>query len=48
MGLGTPLHKADELGKMDVVIYLISEGADLDVKDTNGRTALDYAQISKQ
>ncbi|KAJ6088408.1 Ankyrin repeat protein [Penicillium sp. IBT 16267x] len=48
MGLGTALHKAAELGKVDVVRYLISEGADLSIKDANGRTAMECAQIRGQ
>jgi ankyrin repeat protein len=46
MGLGTALHKAAELGKVDLVHYLINEGANLDIKDSNGRTALERAKIS--
>lgn len=46
MGLGTALHKAAELGKVDVVRYLISRGADTGVKDATGQTALDYAKES--
>ncbi|KAL1865605.1 hypothetical protein Plec18167_009326 [Paecilomyces lecythidis] len=45
MPLGTALHKAAELGKMDVVHYLVDEGTNLDIKDANGRTALEYAQM---
>ncbi|KAJ5640912.1 hypothetical protein N7528_000537 [Penicillium herquei] len=48
MGLGTPLHKAAELGRVDVVRYLISEGADLTIKDANGRTAMECAQMRCQ
>ncbi|KAL1869024.1 hypothetical protein Plec18167_008027 [Paecilomyces lecythidis] len=43
MGLGTPLHRAAELGKIDVVRYLISQGADVNIKDAMGQTALDCA-----
>lgn len=43
MGLGTPLHRAAELGKIDVVRYLISKGADANIKDAMGQTALDRA-----
>ncbi|KAJ5155414.1 hypothetical protein N7492_008217, partial [Penicillium capsulatum] len=38
-------HKAVELGEVDVVRYLISEGADPTIKDSNGRTAIECAQI---
>lgn len=48
MPLGTALHKAAELGKVDVVRYLVSEGANLSIKDANGRTALEYAQLLNQ
>ena len=48
MGLGTPLHKAAELGKADVARYLVSKGANLHNKDGKGRTALDYAHILNQ
>lgn len=43
MGLGTPLHRAAMLGKVDIVRYLLEKGANLHVKDLNGRTALDCA-----
>ncbi|RHZ55673.1 hypothetical protein CDV55_101647 [Aspergillus turcosus] len=48
MGLGTALHKASELGKADVVHYLIGEGADQSIKDGNGRTPMECAQMSSQ
>ncbi|KAK9851474.1 hypothetical protein MYU51_009815 [Penicillium brevicompactum] len=48
MGLGTALHKAAELGKVDVVNFLISEGADQGIKDANGRTPIDCARMSNQ
>lgn len=48
MGLGTALHKAVELGKVDIVRYLISEGADLSIKDSNGRMAIECAQMLNQ
>lgn len=46
MGLGTPLHRASELGKVDVVRYLLSKGANQDIKDTKGRIPLECAQMS--
>ncbi|RAH66088.1 ankyrin repeat domain-containing protein [Aspergillus aculeatinus CBS 121060] len=46
MALGTAVHKAAELGRADVVCYLVSEGANLGIKDTKGRTALECAQMS--
>ena len=48
MGLGTALHKAAELGNVDAVRYLIGEGADRSIKDTNGRTAIELAQMLNQ
>lgn len=45
MGLGMVLHKASELGKVDVVSYLINETAKQFVKDANGRTAVDSARM---
>jgi len=43
-GLGTPLHRAVELGKGDAVRYLLEMGADRSMKDTRGRTLLDIAK----
>ncbi|RLM00455.1 hypothetical protein CFD26_106099 [Aspergillus turcosus] len=43
-GLGTALHRAAELGKVDVVCYLIQEGADPSIRDSKGRTAVDCAR----
>lgn len=48
MSFGTALHKAVELRKVEVVRFLISEGASLDIKDTNGLTPLEFAQTLKQ
>lgn len=39
----TPLHKAVFLRKIDVIHYLLGEGADLNVKDARGRTAIQCA-----
>lgn len=44
MGLGTVLHKAAELGKVEAVRFLLREGVDLSIKDANGDTALDCAR----
>lgn len=41
--LRTPLYRALELGKGDVVRYLLRMGADRCVRDTKGRTPLDVA-----
>lgn len=46
MGLGTPLHKAADQGKVDAVQYLLGQGADTTIKDARGWTALDYARDS--
>ncbi|KGO42211.1 hypothetical protein PEX1_025730 [Penicillium expansum] len=39
----TPLHKAVFLRKVDVIHYLLGEGAELNVKDVRNRTALQCA-----
>ena len=44
MGLGTPLHKAAELGNQDIVRFLLSRGAETEIKDQKGRTAMDCAE----
>ncbi|OIW30516.1 putative hspc200 [Coniochaeta ligniaria NRRL 30616] len=44
MGLGTPLHKAAEMGKADVVRFLLERKADRNIRDQKGRTALQCAQ----
>ncbi|KAF1843450.1 ankyrin [Cucurbitaria berberidis CBS 394.84] len=43
-GLGTPLHRAVELRKVDVAQYLLQLGADQNIKDTKGRTPKDIAR----
>ncbi len=43
-GLGTPLHKGAELGRVDVVEFLLSKGADPSIKDSKGRTAFELAE----
>ncbi|CAG8885948.1 unnamed protein product [Penicillium egyptiacum] len=43
MPLGTALHKAAELGKVGVVRYLITKGADMRITDANGCTAKECA-----
>lgn len=37
-GLGTPLHRAAERGKLDIVYYLLQMGADPMKLDSKGRT----------
>jgi len=43
-GLGTPLHKAAELGRADIVSFPLKRGADRTIKDTKGETALEIAE----
>ena len=43
-GMGTPLHKAAERGKADIVAYLLEHGADDTINDTLGRTAVELAE----
>ncbi|KAJ5675422.1 hypothetical protein N7462_008319 [Penicillium macrosclerotiorum] len=47
-GLGTALHIAVQLGKFDVIRYLMESGADMNVKDALGRTALELAKVKNQ
>ncbi|KAF3386963.1 putative ankyrin repeat protein [Penicillium rolfsii] len=44
MSLGTALHVAIERGKPNAIRLLIDLGADTEVKDANGDTALEWAQ----
>lgn len=46
MGLGTALHKAAELGKADVLRYLLDQGADVSIKDATNRSARDWAALN--
>ncbi|KAB8067360.1 hypothetical protein BDV29DRAFT_196497 [Aspergillus leporis] len=48
MGLGTALHRAAELGRVDVLRYLINEGANQSIKDANGCLATECVQMSNQ
>lgn len=43
-GLGTPLHRATELGKLKVACYLLEHHADRNIRDSKGRTPLDIAR----
>ncbi|PYH35279.1 ankyrin repeat domain-containing protein [Aspergillus neoniger CBS 115656] len=43
ISLGTPLHRASELRRVDVVHYLLSKGADQNVRDSRGLTAIQLA-----
>ncbi|KAM3423039.1 hypothetical protein BST61_g508 [Cercospora zeina] len=42
--LGTPLHRAVTLGRLDVVSKLLQHGADRNKRDTLGRTAMEIAE----
>lgn len=47
-GMGTPLHEAAALGKLDVVTVLLAKGADPAIEDPRGETALDRAERSNR
>jgi hypothetical protein len=38
----TPLHIAVKENRVEIIQYLISKGADLTIKDANGKTPIDY------
>lgn len=42
--LGTPLHRATELGKFDVIQYLLKNNVNRDIRDSKNRTPLDIAK----
>ena len=44
MGLGTALHCAAQQGHVDEAAFLLERGANRDIKDTRGRTALELAE----
>lgn len=43
---GTPLHKAAGKGNMEVVQYLLSQGADTSILSSKGKTALEWAEAA--
>ena len=42
----TPLMYAARYNKADIIKYLLQKGADRDIKDSQGYTALNYAELS--
>lgn len=46
-GLGTPLHKAAEIGRLDVVKHLIERGADPLIPDARRQNALELAESKR-
>ena len=47
-GLGTPLHYAAQDGRVEIVSFLLSRGADPTILDTKGRTVLQSAEHYRQ
>ncbi|NWW09303.1 ANKE1 protein, partial [Oreocharis arfaki] len=45
IGDATPLMRAIEASRLDMVYFLITAGADIQATNSNGKTALDLAQI---
>lgn len=43
----TPLMYAARYNRADIAELLIANGANLEIKDNNGNTAIDYAEMSK-
>jgi ankyrin repeat protein len=43
-GIGTPLHNAAELGKLDLVDFLLGRGADPLIPDARGMLAVERAE----
>ncbi|KIX03847.1 uncharacterized protein Z518_07400 [Rhinocladiella mackenziei CBS 650.93] len=46
-GLGTPLHEAAQRGKLEVIRFLLEKGADPNITDSLGQTAVQRAEISQ-
>lgn len=42
----TPLMYAARYNKVEIIVYLLQKGADRDIKDSQGFTALKYAELS--
>ncbi|NWI62721.1 ANKE1 protein, partial [Todus mexicanus] len=45
IGKATPLMRAVEICRLDMVYFLISAGADIQITNSNGKNALDIAQV---
>lgn len=43
-GIGTPLHEAADMGRLDVVDVLLARGADPNIKDARGELAIERAE----
>lgn len=46
LGLSTPLHEAARYGRPEVVRVLLDQGADINVLESCGQTALAQAEVS--
>lgn len=44
VGLGTPLHEVARAGRPETAIVLLNHGANQNIPDSDGRTALEVAQ----
>lgn len=40
---GTPLHRASQSGRIEIVRLLVERGASIEVRDNQGRTPMDVA-----
>ncbi|KFV02286.1 Ankyrin repeat and EF-hand domain-containing protein 1 [Tauraco erythrolophus] len=45
IGNATPLMRAIEISRLDIVYFLISAGADIQTTNSNGKNALDIAEV---
>ncbi|KAM6128001.1 LOW QUALITY PROTEIN: ankyrin repeat and EF-hand domain-containing protein 1 [Pterocles gutturalis] len=45
VGNATPLMRAIEICRLDIVLFLINAGADIQVTNSNGKNALDIAKV---
>ena len=44
----TPLHYAAGYGRLDILQALLAGGADKDVRNNDGQTALDVAELNRE